>query len=390
MNIKPRFFEDSPISTDDIDTAIKYIYRNECFSFVGFYASGLSTLGQLIYPRLSKYTNKFYNDYLKDIKFIYLDLDLDSASLNSIINVNLGADSDKDPINTIFKFVQPEGKIYFIIDNLSSKNIQAKISLIKELASISKLNIRFIFLLGYIQYHNLKSTLDFQFYWQNIIQCKYLNDNDAMLWLNLVIQKLKIEDITQETKNKIINFSGGIPGVIKNYLRTYVNIDTKNQLVEENEQFKDYLHSYYDNVTQDFKSEFIDLIINHKTSQTAFYEFNMANKDGLRGQWYKYIELFPIVKSIEKSNSNFLINGIKLNDLFNDREQDLLVILFANLNTIVTRDQIAKIIWPLNISDHYSEYVIDQTISRLRKKLLKLKILPLQITTHKKLGFVLH
>ena len=54
---------------------------------------------------------------------------------------------------------------------------------------------------------------------------------------------------------------------------------------------------------------------------------------------------------------------------------------------IVSREEIAKTIWEQSWEDFYSDWAIDQTISRLRKKLSELDVLPQIIKTIRGRGF---
>lgn len=66
-------------------------------------------------------------------------------------------------------------------------------------------------------------------------------------------------------------------------------------------------------------------------------------------------------------------------------EDKVAQLLLAHINEIVTRDDIAKALWGNRWIERYSEYMIDKTIYRLRKKLLN----DYKITTLRNRGYIL-
>lgn len=71
---------------------------------------------------------------------------------------------------------------------------------------------------------------------------------------------------------------------------------------------------------------------------------------------------------------------------FSPQEQKVLKQLFKNKGGIVERERIARRMWNKDWTEKYSDWAIDQLISRIRQKLKTLWINPSILQTHKKKG----
>ena len=71
----------------------------------------------------------------------------------------------------------------------------------------------------------------------------------------------------------------------------------------------------------------------------------------------------------------------------NGKEIEIFRHFQKNKNKLVTKDQIAKIIWGENYEEIYSDWSLDQNISRFRKKLAKFGIAKESLITLKGKGY---
>ena len=88
------------------------------------------------------------------------------------------------------------------------------------------------------------------------------------------------------------------------------------------------------------------------------------------------------------NNGQLSMNMIPVDLMFSKIERALLTYFIQHPNVLISRDQLANIIWKEQADDKYSDWAIDSHISRLRKRLLSLGISKNSITTKKKLGFI--
>lgn len=89
------------------------------------------------------------------------------------------------------------------------------------------------------------------------------------------------------------------------------------------------------------------------------------------------------------SSNEIILNNICVSTFFSKKEKSVLSLMIKNKGEIVSRENIAREIWGVDFFDNYSDWTIDQTISRLRRKIGKLGISPKILKTIKKQGFLL-
>lgn len=75
-------------------------------------------------------------------------------------------------------------------------------------------------------------------------------------------------------------------------------------------------------------------------------------------------------KTITVSQNNIFVNGINVSQLFTDKEIRALSLLIGS-RELLSREEIATCFWP---DEEYSDWAMDQSISRLRQKLNKLGV----------------
>ncbi len=76
--------------------------------------------------------------------------------------------------------------------------------------------------------------------------------------------------------------------------------------------------------------------------------------------------------SIDLETSQVLLDEKSVEDKFTIQEHAVLAFLIKNSNIIVSREEIAKVIWMDKIDEKYSDWAIDQLMSKTRRKLKKL------------------
>ncbi|MFC1649457.1 winged helix-turn-helix domain-containing protein [Patescibacteria group bacterium] len=76
--------------------------------------------------------------------------------------------------------------------------------------------------------------------------------------------------------------------------------------------------------------------------------------------------------SVDPETSQVMLNGASVEDKFSQQEHEVLVFLINNSEIVVGRDDLAKIMWGDEAGEKYSDWAIDQLMSKLRKKLKNL------------------
>lgn len=72
---------------------------------------------------------------------------------------------------------------------------------------------------------------------------------------------------------------------------------------------------------------------------------------------------------VDISDGNVYVNGRQIEQDLSQRELHILKHFIQNANKVILREEIAQLIWGKMSADRYSDWAIDQSISRLRKKL---------------------
>jgi len=87
----------------------------------------------------------------------------------------------------------------------------------------------------------------------------------------------------------------------------------------------------------------------------------------------EYISLLRISENkIEVSGNRLVVGDVPIDALLSVQEQTVLRLFINRAGKIVSRDEIAKVVWKDNWEDAYSDWAIDQLIFRLRKKCIEL------------------
>ncbi|MDP2861148.1 MAG: winged helix-turn-helix domain-containing protein, partial [bacterium] len=91
--------------------------------------------------------------------------------------------------------------------------------------------------------------------------------------------------------------------------------------------------------------------------------------------------------NIDKTKKQVCAGSINLSNVLTKQEERTLYQLIQDKGKLLTRDKIADAVCGKNALDKYSSWAIDQTVSRLRKKLVKLGYLKDIIKTYKGKGY---
>lgn len=82
-----------------------------------------------------------------------------------------------------------------------------------------------------------------------------------------------------------------------------------------------------------------------------------------------------------------ILNNVPIKHMFSKKESHVLKNLLKRPGELISRDDIAKFIWPINTEDNYSDWAIDQIMKRLRTKLAQLFIPEDVIQTYRGKGY---
>ncbi len=77
---------------------------------------------------------------------------------------------------------------------------------------------------------------------------------------------------------------------------------------------------------------------------------------------------------LEVRDGEIAMNGVPVSRFFSRKEHRTLNVLLERKGEVVSRDEIAKRLWLTKTNEHYSDWAIDQTIARIRRRLVELSL----------------
>lgn len=83
------------------------------------------------------------------------------------------------------------------------------------------------------------------------------------------------------------------------------------------------------------------------------------------------------------------LNDVPIDKMFSKKEHRVLKGLLESAKEVISRDRIAGWVWPTKTQEQYSDWAIDQTIARLRKRLSDLNLSPDVIKSVRGKGYLL-
>lgn len=103
----------------------------------------------------------------------------------------------------------------------------------------------------------------------------------------------------------------------------------------------------------------------------------------------RYIKsLLPKV-NVRLSENHIMVNELILDAHFSRKEQKVLRALLKSLGQVMSRESLAKVIWPVNTESFFTEWALDRIMARLRSKLVSLGISEELIVTLRGKGYMI-
>lgn len=268
------------------------------------------------------------------------DFELESKRLTSIIATECNKIVIKNNKTVVFI-----GNMYEV---LSDKELTKLLDYISQIVSTNKRNIYSI--VNCIDKHLIERAIlkkpsilaiATRFKFMPVLSGSILNK-----YINQKIKEFN-KKIPDDKVAEISKFTGGILSLTKELIRSYPDdsiLDIKFKIIWN------LLPKQYQKV---FTSKNIDEKSKNEMSKLRILDLNI----------FKTKQLI-----LQKNPLKFI------GEVLEDKYLSIFKILINSKNRVVSRDQIAKVIWGSKYEDCYSDWTIDQTISRFRKRVEKLGI----------------
>ena len=234
---------------------------------------------------------------------------------------------------------------------------------------------------------------------QNVIYIPIREEKDIEYLINFFGSRLNYEFNAKE-KNVIEEYCGGHPYLIKTATRIISSTsDAKSEnelkeILKNNYELSSAVKRMYELRTEQEKTIFRNVVNEGKIDpnddlkrlvnlglllkrDSSLEPFCQLLKETIENQIDKEV-IVPTYGTngleYDQGNGTILIHGVPVEEKFTRQEYSILAIFLQDSNKLKTRDDIGEALWGKNSYEKYSDWAIDQLISKLRKKLKTLSI----------------
>jgi DNA-binding winged helix-turn-helix (wHTH) protein len=189
--------------------------------------------------------------------------------------------------------------------------------------------------------------------------------------------------LPKKQEDKIVELCGGHFWLVKEAAREFLN---NGKFSIDNEALFFRTEALYQALQQSEQRVVEKIMTNKKQftdeerhSHAYFKKMNFLSKNnGVNiGLISQYVSTRPhIDQHVEVNDGRVFINNVTVDSLFTKKERRVFKALVEHKGEIVSRDTIAQSMWQSRTDQQYSDWAIDQIITRLRKKLIELSLSP--------------
>lgn len=203
--------------------------------------------------------------------------------------------------------------------------------------------------------------------------------------------------LPKQVKKKFFKISGGHPGYMRALSRVYFDQDEKLSIFDEKniekladsdpvrarseklwtrllDEYKEFLTKFINNpdVNTNHKSKYLENtgVIQIRKNQRKLFSplLEYFIKSHLRFKPKKDISIKESLH-IEPKTKTIYVDGKPLAKEPTNSEYKILQLLYKNKGNIVSREELSETLWGTNAVEKYSDWAIDRTVSRIRKKI---------------------
>jgi len=231
--------------------------------------------------------------------------------------------------------------------------------------------------------------------YENIFQYPLYDEHETREFIQLLATQWDIQ-LSNKDERSIIDGCGGHFWVVKEAMR---EIAAKKQWLPSDDGMMFRMRMIYDLLLPSEQGA-IQKCFAHESSYTPEEKHSLAYLKKLRvigdhhtchmGMIKHYIiERQDIKNTLVIDKNKVVLNKIPLDSLLSRKEYRVMKILIEKRGSIVTRDEIARQIWPTDTDKKYSDWAIDQIITRLRKRFVQISLNPDHIQSVRGKGYKL-
>ena len=197
---------------------------------------------------------------------------------------------------------------------------------------------------------------------------------------SLIVKNKKNSLLTDEELMKLIRSSYEIRAVA----RRIIEVQTSGA----QEILRRLINEKVEDLNSDEEKTLESLGLIKKGENNHYQPFCLVFKDAIK-------EKFALMKAENRvsgeftmdSDSTVLWQGKTVEEKFTPQEYEVLKLLLKEPNKLRSRDEIGDILWGENSDDKYSDWAIDQLISKLRKKISQMGVKEKTLLTIRSKGY---
>lgn len=375
--------------------AIQAIKSREPISFVGMYDSGETYLFTMLIPLADAELTNEEQPAFVDICGIHNEKELVSAitlGFSQIIKIAKPMQDFIDLQNLLFETGKKRPLVICFNIGFDIELDEKFYLMLNQLRNLLGWNFSYLIFANtrLITHSLVQGPALEKLVKRHIVPIKLLDKEQSKITIACYEERYS-KKLSEKVKEKIISFSGGNPGIIK---ALYIQASEDDKWTKPN-IYDQRLYFRIQKIVEDLTKEYLKLLrgvafgktITDKKALDFFRTFSFIDA--------KNTIFSPLLRDYFQADSNRVFKETSLpnisdvaNTLMSRSERKLIEYLTSHKGIIISRDEIAKLLWGENWADKYSDWAIDQLMHTLREKLSKSK-LDVEIKTKKGEGFVL-
>ena len=385
-----------PYNQNKLEQALQAAKSTEPIAFSGMYDSGVDYLFNLAVPL-------FKAELPKKITPVFVDLSgltTEKAIVSELSFI----------LNQTFAGTKSQPNYLDIAAQVKSLSVKAKIVFVVYLGQEGTVDQEFFLLLNrlrnllgwsfsYVLFMTTRVLLNSKYFdplldkvlKRNISLVQPLDEVNSSVVVDSYEERYR-KKLTKPTRKKVIKLAGGNPGLIKAlYLQAAADSRWKKpDILDERLFFR------LRGIAQDLPEPFVKTLLNPKgvASGKNQYLEPLVRYGYLKKYLSNYRSFSPLLEQYFKKHTQSIPHGSTSPDAdkvvlnFSKSQRRVLKHLKQNSGKIVTKDNIAQVIWGKNWEDKYSDWAIDQLMHTLREKMATSQV-PGKIITKKGEGVIL-
>lgn len=231
--------------------------------------------------------------------------------------------------------------------------------------------------------------------YENIFPYPLYNEKETVAFIHLLMRQWNAS-IDTKTQQKIFRACGGHFWLVKEAVRRIV---ATGSWMSDEEGMVFRLRSIFSAFLPSEQSVLQKIVIGKKDfSSDERLSFDYLKKmrvvDRNSALYIGALKHFILRQHFTRAEISFtdhriMVNEVPVDKLFSRKEHRVMRLLLTRQNETVSRDDIAQSMWPQYTDAHYSDWAIDQTVARVRKRLIELSLPPTLIKVVRRKGYTL-